>query len=286
MGDQHEETGPGGASRSASRSRARKINIEGAEPEKDNTDDGSNPSPDAAVKEGPADSEEEPAPAPAESSEQTSGELAVEEGAADADDEADEAEAEDEADEDEDEAEEEAEPEEPAEPSAEELVAKAQAETAKAQAEVKEWQDKYLRLQASWDTYRRRTNEEREAEKALATEKLVTSLLPVIDDFERAIAYAETNGEGELLEGVKAVHSKLLDALKGEGVEVINPVGEAFDAMEHQAVATVPNADVPDESVGEVYQPGYKMGRKVLRPAMVTVTTGGPKRPKEKTDDE
>ncbi len=74
---------------------------------------------------------------------------------------------------------------------------------AQAKAEAQDWQDKYLRLHAEWDTYRRRTTEQREVEKARATEKLVTSLLPVIDDFERTIDYATKNGEGGLFDGVK-----------------------------------------------------------------------------------
>ena len=160
---------------------------------------------------------------------------------------------------------------------AEELLLKAQAET-------KDWQDKYMRLHAEWDTYRRRTAEQREAEKARATEKLVTSLLPVLDDFERTIAYAEAHGEAGLLDGVKAVSTKLSHTLEKDGLVAIDPVGEPFDALEAQAVATVSDAEAFDETVHEVYQKGYKMGSKVLRPAMVTVTTGGPKRPK--TPDE
>lgn len=165
------------------------------------------------------------------------------------------------------------------EPTNDELVAKAQAET-------KEWQDKYLRLHAEWDTYRRRTAEQREAERVRAGEKLVESLLPVIDDFERTIDYAENNGEAGLMDGVKAVRSKFIGVLTAGGVEVIDPVGEAFDALECQAVATVDDASVPDETVSQVYQKGYKMGAKVLRPAMVTVTTGGPKRPKPEAEEE
>ena len=165
-------------------------------------------------------------------------------------------------------------------------AAKLQEELAKAQADAKEWQDKFMRLHAEWDTYRRRTAEQREAEKARAAEKLVTSLLPVIDDFERTIDYATKNGEGGLFDGVKAVHAKLVDVLKKDGVEVIDPAGEAFDALEAQAVATVDDASVPDETVSEVYQRGYKMGTKVLRPAMVTVTSGGPKREKPQEDAE
>ena len=159
---------------------------------------------------------------------------------------------------------------------------------AAAQAEAADWKDKFMRLHAEWDTYRRRTNEQREAEKARATEKLVTGLLPVLDDFERTIDYAKSNGESGLLGGVEAVQAKLIDVLKKDGVEVINPEGQAFDALEAQAVSTVDDPTVPDETVAQVFQPGYRMGQKVLRPAMVTVTTGGPKRPPEsdEPDDE
>lgn len=175
-----------------------------------------------------------------------------------------------------------------------EEVLEAQAEEAptndelveKAQAEAKDWQDKYLRLHAEWDTYRRRTAEQREQERLRAGEELVEKLLPVIDDFERTIDYAEKNGEAGLIDGVKAVHSKFVNVLETGGVQVINPAGQAFDALECQAVATVDDASVPDETVHEVYQKGYKMGTKVLRAAMVTVTTGGPKRPKPESEDE
>lgn len=149
---------------------------------------------------------------------------------------------------------------------------------AKAEAETQEWKEKFVRLHAEWDTYRRRTAEQRKEEKAQATEKLVEHLLPVIDDFERTIDYAKKNGEKGLLGGVEAVHTKLIDALKKEGVEVLDPKGEAFHALECQAINTCENKTVPDETVEEVYQKGYKMGKKVLRPAMVTVATGGPKR--------
>lgn len=155
-----------------------------------------------------------------------------------------------------------------------------------ARAEVAEWKDKYLRLHAEWDTYRRRTKEQQAAEKARATEKLVESLIPVIDDFERTIAYAQEKGEAGLLGGVEAVHTKLLDTLKRDGVQVIDPAGEAFDALEAQAVATVDDPSVPDETVAEVYQKGYRMGEKVLRPATVTVTTGGPRRVAEEPTEE
>ena len=155
---------------------------------------------------------------------------------------------------------------------------------AEAQAEAADWQDKFMRLHAEWDTYRRRTNEQREEEKKRATEGLVKDIIPVMDDFERSIDFAEKNGEEGLLDGVRMVHTKLVDALVKSGVEVIDPAGQEFNALEAQAVATVDDPDQPDETVQDVYQKGYKMGVKVIRPAMVTVTTGGPKR--EKPEEE
>lgn len=161
----------------------------------------------------------------------------------------------------------------------------AEAASQAAQKEASEWKDKYVRLHAEWDNYRRRTKEQQEEQKARAAEKLVMSLLPVIDDLERSIDYAEKNGETGLLDGVKAVLSKFVDTLTKDGVEVLNPVDEAFDALEAQAVGTVEDADKYNETVAEVYQKGYKLGNKVLRPAMVTVTTGGKERPKEDVQD-
>ncbi len=162
----------------------------------------------------------------------------------------------------------------------------AEAAVSDAQRELTEWKDKYMRLHAEWDTYRRRTKEQQEVQKALAAEKLVSSLLPVLDDLERSIDYAKNNGETGLLSGVEAVLAKFVDTLQKDGVEVIDPIGQAFDALEAQAVGTVDDPTQLDETVNDVYQKGYKMGTKVLRPAMVTVTTGGKKRekPKEETD--
>lgn len=182
-----------------------------------------------------------------------------------------------------------------AEEAADDLIAEAEAiveeasegdQLEKALAQAQEWQDRYMRLHAEWDTYRRRTGEQRAEEKLRATEKLMEDLLPVLDDFERTVSYAEENGEGGLLEGVKAVQTKLVDALVKGGLELIDPAGEAYDALEAQAVATVPDEEAFDETVHDVYQKGYRMGKKVLRPAMVTVTTGGPKRPKDESEEE
>ena len=171
---------------------------------------------------------------------------------------------------------------------AEAIVEEASAadELEKAQAEAKEWQDRYLRLHAEWDTYRRRMGEQRAEERLRATEKLMEDLLPVLDDFERTVSYATENGETGLLDGVKAVQTKLVDALTKGGLEPIDPAGQPYDALEAQAVQMVPDEEAFDETVKDVFQKGYKMGKKVLRAAMVTVTTGGPQRPKDEDADE
>ena len=80
-------------------------------------------------------------------------------------------------------------------------------------------------------------------------------------------------------DGVDAVHAKLLDVFAHEGVEPIDPKGEAFDPLEHQAVGRVEDASQYDETVNDVYQKGYRMADRILRSAMVTVTYGGEKRP-------
>ena len=165
-------------------------------------------------------------------------------------------------------------------------LASAVEEAEAAKKEATDASDRLLRLQADWDNFRRRTAQERLAERERAAEKLVTNLLPVLDDMERASAHAEQTAEGDekvvqFVEGVKAVHAKMLDILGKEGVEVIDPVGEPFDPLVHQAVGREENADTYDETVAQVYQKGYRMGGKVIRSAMVTVTYGGPKRPVE-----
>lgn len=194
----------------------------------------------------------------------------------------------------------------------EELAAQAEADLAKAKAErdelyerleeatdlvdaaKKEAQDaveRLARLQADWDNFRRRIRQEREVEKERAAEKLVLGLLPVLDDMERAIDHARgTAGDNEQLSqfvgGVSQIHDKMVGVLAKEGVEVIDPAGEPFEPLSHQAVGREENAEAFDETVAQVYQRGYRMGGKVIRPAMVTVTFGGPKRPAEDAGSE
>ena len=149
--------------------------------------------------------------------------------------------------------------------------------------------EKFMRLQADWDNYRRRSEKEQQAQKARAAEKLVLNLLPVLDDMERACAHAQTIEDKDenfnhFVDGVQQVHDKMLSVLEKEGVEVIDPQGEAFDPMLHQAVGRQENADVYADTVADVYQKGYRMANKVIREAMVSVTFGGKERPADADD--
>ena len=160
-----------------------------------------------------------------------------------------------------------------------------------AKAEAAASADRLSRLQADWENYRRRTERDRVTERERACEGLVKDLLPAIDDLERAIQHAQASAEGnevaqQLADGVSAVHEKVVSVLERQGVEVIDPAGQPFNPMNHQAVGRVENADEYDETVADVYQKGYRMGGKVVRPAMVTVTYGGAKRPAEPAEDD
>ena len=168
-----------------------------------------------------------------------------------------------------------------ADPLAGEVFSMADIEAARADAQAAN--ERYLRLQAEWDNFRKRTAREREEERARASESLVTKLLPVVDDLERSLDHAAKSDPqgafGEFVGGVRAVYEKLVDVLDKTGVVTIDPAGQAFDMNEHQAVAHIEDATLPDATVRDVYQKGYRMGNRVIRPAMVTVSKGGPARP-------
>ncbi len=160
-------------------------------------------------------------------------------------------------------------------------LAKAEEEAEKARTEAADAASRLARLQADWDNYRKRTAQERVAERERATEKLVEALLPAIDDLERAVEHAQGIEDSQIQEmaaGVANVHTKILGVLEREGVEVIDRPGEAFDPLREQAVGQVQDTEAYNDSVAQVLRRGYTMGGKVIRPAMVSVTVGGPKR--------
>lgn len=151
------------------------------------------------------------------------------------------------------------------------------AEIEAARTEAAEWRDKGMRAQAEFENVRKRL-ETRHADALLrAGERIIEALLPVIDDFDRAIDHAVADGS-DVAEGLSAVQRKLLDVLKREGAVQIDPLGEEFDPARHNAVQMRDDAEVPDHTVVDVLQKGYEMHGRVLRPAMVVVSAGGPAR--------
>lgn len=133
--------------------------------------------------------------------------------------------------------------------------------------------DKYLRLAAEYDNYRKRSAKERQDAGTRAQADLVRQLVEALDDVARfAHIDPATTDAGTIVQGVDMVEKKLLKALGGAGLEIINPLGETFDPTLHEAVATEPtSAREDDHVVARVYQPGYVFRSQLLRPARVVV---------------
>lgn len=133
--------------------------------------------------------------------------------------------------------------------------------------------DRYLRLAAEYDNYRKRATRERSEAGARAQGDLVRELLEALDDVARfAHVDPATTDAATVVQGVDMVEKKLLKALGNAGLEVINPVGETFDPTVQEAVATEPtSAREDDHVVSRVYQPGYVFKGQLLRPARVVV---------------
>ena len=139
---------------------------------------------------------------------------------------------------------------------------------AKAEAEITAEKDKYLRLLAEYDNFRKRSVKEREASYADAYGDALSAILPVIDNLERALAFSEGD---TLTEGVRMTLKQFEDALARLGVEAFGARGEAFDPHFHNAIMREDNPDLPENTVSEVFQRGYKKGDRILRDAMVKV---------------
>lgn len=162
-------------------------------------------------------------------------------------------------------------------PAAEDLaaaLAALAAERDQLAAEKAELQDLLLRRQAEFENFRRRTERERIEFSEYAAAEVVKSLLPILDDFERALQAGEAAAEGVdggYRRGVELIYQRLLDALKKAGLEPLECQGQPFDPNVHQAVDRAETAEAPDHTVLAVYQQGYNFKGKLLRAAMVKV---------------
>lgn len=130
-----------------------------------------------------------------------------------------------------------------------------------------------LRALAEFQNYRRRTDEERESLKGFLLSGVMESLLPIVDNFGRAVDSMNASTDiDKLREGISGIHRQLATVLEKNGVEQIVADGAAFDPNLHNAVMRVDDPNVPTDTVVEVLQPGYTIGGRVLRPALVKVS--------------
>jgi molecular chaperone GrpE len=152
-------------------------------------------------------------------------------------------------------------------------LAAANAKIAELEAKIKEMENRYLRLYADFENFRRRTRQEMEAAEKYRAQSLVSDLLPALDNFERALKIETENEQAKsILQGMEMVYRSILDALKKEGVEVIEAVGRPFDPHLHQAVMQVEDSNYEPNTVVEEFQKGYKLKDRVIRPSMVKVS--------------
>ena len=151
-----------------------------------------------------------------------------------------------------------------------ELLEEVDETTAQLQEQVADLTDRLLRQQADLANYRRRVERDREEQTDEARRDLLRGLLPVIDDFERALG-TETDNFAAYREGVELIRKSLDEFLAAAGVERLHPHGEAFDPYMHQAVEHSETDAVPEDHVASVHQAGYSHAGKLLRPAMVGV---------------
>ena len=157
------------------------------------------------------------------------------------------------------------------EKTAEELL---QEKIEKLEEEVKASEDKYLRLYAEFENFKRRKNQEIETNNIYKSQKVITEILPSLDNLERALQVDSDNEEVKALrKGVEMVYEGILNALKSEGVEVVETENVQFDPNIHHAVMQGEESDKESGVILDTFQKGYKLKDRVIRPAMVKVNS-------------
>jgi len=131
-----------------------------------------------------------------------------------------------------------------------------------------------VRLQADFENYKKRIQRETEADQRQASARVVQNLLPVLDNFERAISSAtEEESAMSFHQGVQLIFREILDELRREGLKPIDTVGQPFDPALHEAVSTEEQPDLPHHTIMEELQRGYTLHERLLRPSLVKVST-------------
>ena len=142
--------------------------------------------------------------------------------------------------------------------------------------DVDQWKEKYIRLLADFDNYRKRMGREQEESRKFANESLLKSFLPILDNLERALFHFEkvdspSSEVKALVEGVKLTEKQFLELLEKNHVTRIPAQGEVFDPNVHEAMGFSPSADHKEGTIVDVYQQGYLLQGRLLRPSLVTV---------------
>ncbi len=146
-----------------------------------------------------------------------------------------------------------------------------QTELEAAQARIEEQNDQYLRLRAEFDNFRRRTQKEKEDFYKYAAESLLLELLPVLDNFQRAMEAKEAEPD-KFAAGIEMIYRQMLEVLEKEGLKSIEALGVEFDPQKHEAVMQQPVSDeYSDNMISQELRRGYTLKEKVIRPAMVAV---------------
>ncbi len=148
-------------------------------------------------------------------------------------------------------------------------------EVATLRREVEAGKDKYLRLMAEFDNYKRRSSKEYERLVSAANEKLILEMVDVRENFERALKSGGTGGEfAPFYEGMKLIFSKYDEVLARNGLIPFAEPGDTFDPMIHDALMKSPHAQIPADCIAEVFERGYKLNDKVIKHARVIVSGG------------
>jgi len=140
------------------------------------------------------------------------------------------------------------------------------------QAKLNESENRYLRLRADFDNFRRRVQLDRESSEKYRAQSIITNLLPAIDNFERAMQITPENEQAtQLMQGMEMVYRSVLEALKQEGAVPIESVGKEFDPQYHQAIMQAEDENYGSNIIVEEFQKGYVLNDRVIRPSMVKV---------------
>lgn len=138
--------------------------------------------------------------------------------------------------------------------------------------QIEELKDSNLRLHAEFDNYRKRTIKEKIELSKTASEEVISELLPVLDDLERALQNLNNNADDAFIEGIKLIYNKLLRTLTSKGLEEMQAIGQAFDTDFHEAISHLNAADEKQKNtIVDVVQKGYKLQGKIIRFAKVVV---------------